>query len=120
MESLESRQRKQVGNLIVHVMMALLVFAVVGLVAWRVAIWHNSNKKVVSANVAASSATTKSGTSTTPTTNPTPVVAAGTDDTTLNNDLNNINGLLAGQSNDNSAVNASLNDSQNQITVPTN
>ena len=49
-----------------------------------------------------------------------PALANGTDNSTLNGNLSNINTSLAQENMYNSAVTSGLNDSSNQISVPTN
>ncbi len=64
--------------------------------------------------------TTPSSTTTSPQApTATPIDPTNTSDSALNSDLNSINASLSQSSNDQSAVDSSVNDNQQQITVPT-
>ncbi len=113
----DKSKQSEAGNLLLHLLISLALVVIIVLIGWRVYELHKN--KTVPQTVLTTSTTT-------PTTTPskssstTPTVAAGTDNTTLSNDLNNVNGLLSAQSSDSAAVQSALNDSQNEITVPTN
>jgi hypothetical protein len=63
--------------------------------------------------------TTPPTTTTTPATTTQPVVPAGTDDASLQSDLNDVSAAQSQEDNDQGNANSALNDSQQEIAVPT-
>jgi len=124
MKPSKNRYRDESGNVFLHVLLGVVLIVIICLIGWRVYdLRHSSTKSTTVLNTAASAPST----STTPTPSTaatsgtsTPTVSAGTDNSSLNTSLNNINSLLGSQASDSSSLSAALNDSQNEITVPTN
>jgi len=123
MKPSKNRYRDESGNVFLHVLLGVVLIVIICLIGWRVYDLRHSNPK--STTVLNTAASAPSTTTTTPSTAATsntsaPTVNAGTDNSSLNTSLNNINSLLGSQASDSSSLSAALNDSQNEITVPTN
>jgi cytoskeletal protein RodZ len=111
--------REESGNTFVHILVGIAIIAIVVLVGWRVAV-RNDKNTTSTVSPASTNSTTPAPTAKTTTAATTPMVSPGTDNASLTNDLNSVNGQLSAQSADNSSVNAALNDQKSEITVPTN
>ncbi len=116
--SIAHKKINQVGNAAVHILIGIVMVAAIAGVAWRVAdAHHKKNVAVLNTNLASTETATSTPSSPTP---PSTTLPAGTDNTTLNSDLNSINTSLNQESRDQSSSNTSLNDAQYEIQVPTN
>jgi hypothetical protein len=104
------------------IFLSIAIVLVIGFIGYRV-YDHNkkTNPKVATVTIKTINNPQSSNTSTNA---PSPdfkaPLASGTDNSTLNSNLNNINSSLSQENNDNTSVNSGLNDSSNQISVPTN
>jgi hypothetical protein len=97
------------GNTAIHLLLGIIVLVAIGFVGWRIVKEHNSSETPV----IASHTSTQSTTSSVP-------LASGTDNASLNSDLNAVNSSLGAESQSSSSANSSLNDSHAEIQVPTN
>jgi uncharacterized protein HemX len=97
------------GHAILYAVLAIVVVAAVGLSAWRIHKHHQTQK---SATTAASSTTSNTAVSA--------PLAPGSNNSSLQSDLTNINGSLTQQTADQNASNTAINDQQSEISVPTN
>jgi hypothetical protein len=106
----KSISKNQTGNTVLHILLAVFVVVIIGLVGWRIADRRHTKALV----------TTTSGTATSTTTTPSLTLSPGTDNNSLSDDLTNINGSLNQSSQDASGASNAINDQQNEIAVPTN
>jgi hypothetical protein len=103
------------------ILLSLCLILAIGLIGFRV-YSHSQNNKTAAVIMSPSPITSSQPSSNVGLINPTtmPALANGTDNSTLNGNLSNINTSLAQENMYNSAVTSGLNDSSNQISVPTN
>jgi len=103
-----------------HGMIILSIFLVlaIGFIGFRVYSRSHSSKTIASTSLNS----TKTNSNNVGVLNLTaiPPLASGTDNTTLNSNLSNINNSLSQENIYNSSVSGGLNDSTSQISVPTN
>jgi hypothetical protein len=111
--------RNQAGNIFLHILIAVAIIVVLCSIAWRIYDLRNGKSSTV-LNTSSLNNTLSTPSSTASTTSSGPTVSAGTDNASLNSSLNSVNSLLSAQASDSSSLSAAINDSQNEITVPTN
>lgn len=105
--------KDQRGNAILSVLVGLVVVAAVAGAGYVV--WKKHHKSTTTSSTSSSTTTTTSGSQAQTTT-----LAPGTANSDLSNDLGNIGGSLNQEGSDQSNATTNLNDSQSQVSVPTN
>jgi len=101
------------GSSIIHILLLLAVIAVIGLAGWAV-YRHRHTQIAQTAAVTTGSQPLQAATSTSYTLTP------GTDNQSLQTDVNAASGSLNSESQTMSSADNALNDQQSQIQVPTN
>lgn len=105
--------KKDQRGAIVESLLIIVVVGILGFTVWYV--YHarqNSDKNLSNAAVSGQSTPVKPGAST-------PAMSSGTDNQSLQSDLNSVDSSQNQASQDNNSSGAAINDQQNEVSVPT-
>jgi len=109
-------RNNQKGMAGIESLLIVVIIAIIGLTGWYVYKTRQNSDKTLNSAATTSQAATKTEASTA---TPPAQLSAGSDNSSLQSDLSNINSSQSQAGSDSSAANAAVNDQQNEISVPT-